>query len=475
MFDGGSGMKTSMIVALALLASCTKKNPDLCCTTDEDCASVGLASGTGCSDGLSCIGHGCVAEQCNTGADCPTDQPVCRAGVCGVCDETVACSMAAPVCDLTNLTCGGCAANADCSAFAGDQVCDMSKGACVECTEASQCPVTKPFCNANACVSCTSHADCASNACLPDGSCGTDDNTAYVDAVSGTSNTVCSKAMPCNTISAGEATLKPNLRLKGQFAEDIAITDRDATILGDPGTSVTKPAGSPQLATVLFDGAATNKFYISGLVIKGGSFGFGISSAGSLTLDRVQISQVVGSAMIVQSVQMSNSVIANNGSGIESDVDCKITNSIIVGNGSATDDNSWGGLVVKGTCTIEYTTIADNRATGVLFQSGITCPNGGIEIGGDNIVSNNKISAACGLDYTLFDAGTLAVKHNKAGNPEFRNTVFTDPPAVDFYRIGPTSAAIDGGDPQSSAVPDIDGVVRPQGNGFDMGASEFKP
>ena len=35
-------MKTSMIVALALLASCTKKNPDLCCTTDEDCASVGL-------------------------------------------------------------------------------------------------------------------------------------------------------------------------------------------------------------------------------------------------------------------------------------------------------------------------------------------------------------------------------------------------------------------------------------------------
>jgi len=40
-------MKTLMIVALALLASCTKKNPDLCCTTDEDCASVGLLPAPG--------------------------------------------------------------------------------------------------------------------------------------------------------------------------------------------------------------------------------------------------------------------------------------------------------------------------------------------------------------------------------------------------------------------------------------------
>ena len=39
-------MKMSMIVALALLGSCTKKNPDLCCTTDDDCASVGLPMGT---------------------------------------------------------------------------------------------------------------------------------------------------------------------------------------------------------------------------------------------------------------------------------------------------------------------------------------------------------------------------------------------------------------------------------------------
>ena len=279
--------------------------------------------------------------------------------------------------------------------------------------------------------------------------------------------------MPCHTIAAGVATSKPNLRLKGQFVEQVTIDGRDATILADPGTSVAKPSGASQLATLSFTG--TDKFYVSGLVIKSGPAGFGISSAGSLTLDHVQVSQCLGSAMIVQSVQISNSIIANNGSGIEADVDCKISNSIIVSNGSATNDNGWGALVVKGTCTIEYATIADNKATGVLFQSGITCPNGGVEIGRDNILSNNKISAACGLDYSLFDSGTLVAKHNKTGNPAFRNTTFTDPPAADFYRIGANSGAIDSGDPQSTVIPDIDGVVRPQGNGFDLGASEFKP
>src|SRR5215468_572152 len=101
-------MKRLTLAVVVLLASCTKKNPELCCTTDDDCASVGLPKGTACSDGLTCIGHGCVAEGRNTAADCPADQPVCRAGVCGVCDEANACPVTMPVCDLTNLTCGRC-------------------------------------------------------------------------------------------------------------------------------------------------------------------------------------------------------------------------------------------------------------------------------------------------------------------------------------------------------------------------------
>ncbi len=49
------------------------------------------------------------------------------------------------------------------------------------------------------------------------------------------------------------------------------------------------------------------------------------------------------------------------------------------------------------------------------------------------------------------------------------------PESPDFYRIASQSNAIDAGDPTSTTKIDIDGDVRPNGNGFDMGADEFKP
>ena len=64
-------------------------------------------------------------------------------------------------------------------------VCDMGiSGVCVQCTsmKTAACTGATPVCGSNdKCRACTKHAECTSNACLPDGSCGTDTTIAYVD------------------------------------------------------------------------------------------------------------------------------------------------------------------------------------------------------------------------------------------------------------------------------------------------------
>ncbi len=54
-------MKTAgfgLVVAIALVTGCTRRNKAVCCTTETDCQALGLPSGSvgdyGCGEGLSC-------------------------------------------------------------------------------------------------------------------------------------------------------------------------------------------------------------------------------------------------------------------------------------------------------------------------------------------------------------------------------------------------------------------------------------
>src|SRR5262249_32443010 len=104
-----------------------------------------------------------------------------------------------------------CTADRDCAAPTA--VCDLGGTmTCVERTAAEHdaCVGTQPVCGSDhACRSCAAHPECSmSRACLPDGSCGTDANVAYVDPT-GTDNNVCSHAMPCTLVAKALATGKP--------------------------------------------------------------------------------------------------------------------------------------------------------------------------------------------------------------------------------------------------------------------------
>ena len=99
----------------------------------------------------------------------------------------------------------------------------------------------------------------------------------------------------------------------------------------------------------------------------------------------------------------------------------------------------------------------------------------------DTIIANYTIGISqtdgiLSADYDLFftttptqtSGGTMSWGlHNLNANPQFVN------PATGDYHLAAGSPAIDAGT-DAGVTADIDGVARPQGKGYDMGAYEFK-
>ena len=165
----------------------------------------------------------------------------------------------------------------------------------VQCTatEASACSGTLPVCGTDdRCRGCISHAECPSSAaCLPDGSCASAADVAYVaPGPAGTDNATCSIEAPCTTVAKALATGRRYLKLQGTTDEAVTIKDQAVIVLADPGASLTRTSNGNIL---VIDG--TSDVQISDLTINGASgSGAGISlpSGGSqsLTLRRVTMS-----------------------------------------------------------------------------------------------------------------------------------------------------------------------------------------
>lgn len=187
-----------------------------------------------------------------------------------------------------------------------------------------------------------------------------------------------------------------------------------------------------------------------------------------------------GNAITGNAAESGSALTVHQGSVIT------LTNNIIARNHEAAWSADTGGALIfsagpayptRG--TLLHSTIADN--TGRFGQSLCVRNNVSLDLV-NNIISGhtvgitntNPVSSTVTADHTLFagnstNYGSGVTSTNEHGG----EPAFLAPP-VGNYHIGPLSAAIDHG--TDAGVPDdIDGDSRPQGEGYDIGADEWRP
>lgn len=384
---------------------------------------------------------------------------------------------------------GGCTNDSTCTAPTA--VCELTTHACVQCTaaEPAACTNTTPVCGANdACRGCVAHSECPSNVCLPDGSCGTDSNVAYVDPT-GTDNTSCTKVSPCTKVAKALATARPFVKFAGTTDEAVAVNSaRNVTFLAAPGAVLTRSTGAGAIITVSDDNTNLQVFDLSIKNAPNNPSGFGLaipsaSGAPSVSLTRVTLSNNPGGGISASGGTLTvtqSKISVNAGGGISIlGAQFTITNNFIVGNGSG--GSFYGGIQLNnissaGTHKIDFNTITANTGGNGTY-TGISCPSiiGTLTFSND-IIYGNTISGAgaqvggagCSCAYSDVGPTSFTGTGNINADPLFVNAA-----AGDFH-ITANSPCKDAADPAATLNVDFDGDSRPQGSGRDIGADEYK-
>jgi hypothetical protein len=304
----------------------------------------------------------------------------------------------------------------------------------------------------DAMVRCVAHSECASNACLPNGQCATDEDVAFVHGG--------------ESIAAAVATGKPFVKLSGAFDEALVLTNTNVHFLADPGTTLTRSTSGP-----IIDLHGTSNVAIDDLVIRDGlgNTGHGINIAAgesmvSLTLDHVAVldNGGIGVNAADGKLAMERCIVSGNkNGGAQVAAAMAVENSLFVGNGSSTSIVGGVSLTPRGsTNTFSFNTVADNlSSSGSVSVRGVNCPVPMTV--NSSIVTGNATSLNCTLEYSLV-----------SGDPMFKATDATSPLSPDYYRIGATSDAIDHADNSATMSVDIDG--QPREGARDIGADEFQ-
>jgi len=393
----------------------------------------------------------------------------------------------------------GCSSSAQCAA--PTPVCDLPSRDCVQCSaaEPAACVGVTPVCGpASACEACQAHADCASGACLPDGSCGDDATVAYVDPA-GTDNLTCTKLMPCTKVSAALATNRAYLKFHGTTDEAVLVNGgRKVTFLADADAKLTRSVGNGAIVTAQDSGTSLSIFDLSISNAPNNPSGVGLvippaSGAPVLSLSRARVSNNPGGGISVgggvvlvsQSVLSNNTGVAITASGgsvtvIRSSVAQNTGGGIlvnspgvfaIVGNtffGNGTSGGTTGGITIlttqSATNKLEFNSFGKNLTQDGI-GSAIQCTAGAFTAR-NNIMSGNgtqtnqeQVGGSCAHAYSIALPGTLpAGGTNLAQDPLFKNTTTGD------LHILVGSPAIRAASPDSElsgfAAADIDGDPR---------------
>jgi len=380
-----------------------------------------------------------------------------------------------------------CATSDDCAD--PTPVCLRPEGTCVQCTtaEAAACPGAAPICSAaHTCVACNQHADCASQACLPDGSCANEAEVAYVDGGAPATATACTRTAPCHQLAQALALIpaRPYIKaLTGTVTESgvVSISNREVTIVADPkavlgraGTGDCLRIEGGNVRVTIQDLALSN-------VAGGGAVVY--VRDGEVSLDRVEISNNGGTAVRVQggALRMSRSRVIDNAQGGLS-VESSTAVFEVVGNVFAANGNpgtSSGGVRIK------PTQLPTNRLELNSFYGNLTGSGGAaIDCDGQLVARNNLVSGppvvppdqqiggTCAHAYSIFfqlpNGNTPAGSTNRTADP-----MFADPVGGDLHvRAG--SPALGAADPATvlDALSRLDIDGDPRTRPADIGADE---
>ncbi len=394
-----------------------------------------------------------------------------------------------------------CDSKEDCSGQEGKLACTEPNpstgfGVCVQCTlaDATACSAAAPICGTdNTCRTCSKHSECASAACLPDGSCGSDANVAYV-AANGT-GTICSLSAPCSTLAAALAKNKAFVKVAaGDVVKDpqaTIIDGKTVTILAEAGAKLSRDGNN---AVVEVRGLADVRIFDLEITGASGAGGHGIdlSDSGSpkLSLTRVKLTGNQGLGLRAQggSVTVLQSSIANNsGGGISVSgvgTSFSIADNFITYNGRALGAQASliGGVAITSNTTgskFERNTVAFKESSGSTFRGGASCNAALVGASGNLLFRNSEPDGTGGLKN---DATTQA---NLTGGCPFGNSfsAATDAANLGFKSplIAPFDFHLTASSPTSirdaggmCSGTDVDGDPRPQGAACDLGADEYK-
>jgi len=380
----------------------------------------------------------------------------------------------------------GCTSDGQCTA--PTPACDIPSGTCVQCTDTNvmACTGVTPACAPDhTCEkSCTADTDCASGACLGDGSCADPDAVLWVtrDVAAGTCTLAdkCTLAVALTLVSATKNVIHLD-PLGYHFAAGFTLVGHfTMTGAGDGVTVASIAVDTGNVFTIPSQNAVTIDFLqFGGTAAAQPDEGVECTN-GTFFARKIGIAFTKGIAINTSGCgfRLERSIIHDAALGaieIGGGAVSTLFDNMIFRNGNATDAG-FGGVSFLGSVDpatrFEFNTIVDNVAAPgpVGVTGGVSCDRA--FAGANNIIARNTLGGSATLANQTFGECTYPTS---LVQPDIAGLAFASPDAAPFsYKLTAGSTAIDMATTASTVDVDFEGDSRPQGAQNDIGADELK-